>query len=95
MNVASEDSVRAVLANITQLDIVVNCAGIIKRGEELETEVFEQVIAVNLTGTMRVRCQPRTARSPAAASSTPPPCSASSVADWCRATAPARAAWRS
>lgn len=54
MNVASEDSVRAVLAGLTQLDIVVNCAGIIKRGEELETEVFEQVIAVNLTGTMRV-----------------------------------------
>ena len=54
MNVASEESVRAALANITQLDIVVNCAGIIKRGAELETEVFEQVIAVNLTGTMRV-----------------------------------------
>jgi NAD(P)-dependent dehydrogenase (short-subunit alcohol dehydrogenase family) len=55
MNVASEDSVRAALAGITQLDIVVNCAGIIKRGAELETDVFEQVIAVNLTGTMRVR----------------------------------------
>ncbi len=54
MNVASEDSVRAVLAGLSQLDIVVNCAGIIKRGAELETEVFEQVIAVNLTGTMRV-----------------------------------------
>ena len=53
MNVASEDSVRVVLAGLTQLDIVVNCAGIIKRGEELETDVFEQVIAVNLTGTMR------------------------------------------
>nr|WP_198981375.1 SDR family oxidoreductase [Herbaspirillum sp. ASV7] len=54
MNVASEDSVRAVLAGLSQLDIVVNCAGIIKRGAELETDVFEQVIAVNLTGTMRV-----------------------------------------
>ncbi|MDR9838009.1 SDR family NAD(P)-dependent oxidoreductase [Herbaspirillum huttiense] len=54
MNVASEDSVRNVLSGLTQLDIVVNCAGIIKRGEELETDVFEQVIAVNLTGTMRV-----------------------------------------
>ena len=54
MNVASEDSVRTALAGIDKLDIVVNCAGIIKRGAELETEVFEQVIAVNLTGTMRV-----------------------------------------
>ena len=54
MNVASEESVRAALAGLERLDIVVNCAGIIKRGAELETEVFEQVIAVNLTGTMRV-----------------------------------------
>ncbi len=54
MNVASEESVRAALAGLDRLDILVNCAGIIKRGAELETEVFEQVIAVNLTGTMRV-----------------------------------------
>ncbi|MFJ3055693.1 SDR family NAD(P)-dependent oxidoreductase [Herbaspirillum sp. NPDC087042] len=54
MNVASEASVRAALAGLDRLDILVNCAGIIKRGAELETEVFEQVIAVNLTGTMRV-----------------------------------------
>jgi len=54
MNVTSEASVRAALAGIDRLDILVNCAGIIKRGAELETEVFEQVIAVNLTGTMRV-----------------------------------------
>lgn len=54
MNVASEESVRQAIAGIDKLDILVNCAGIIKRGAELETEVFEQVIAVNLTGTMRV-----------------------------------------
>lgn len=54
MNVASEESVRAAIAGIDKLDFVINCAGIIKRGAELETEVFEQVIAVNLTGTMRV-----------------------------------------
>jgi NAD(P)-dependent dehydrogenase (short-subunit alcohol dehydrogenase family) len=33
---------------------VFNCAGIIKRGAEHDLEVFEQVLAVNLTGTMRV-----------------------------------------
>jgi NAD(P)-dependent dehydrogenase (short-subunit alcohol dehydrogenase family) len=54
LNVASADSVNALIAGLTQLDIVVNCAGIIKRGEEHEVEVFEQVIGVNLTGTMRV-----------------------------------------
>jgi len=54
LNVASEDSVRNLFAGIRQLDIVINCAGIIKRGAEHEVEVFEQVIAVNLTGTMRI-----------------------------------------
>src|SRR5450830_405667 len=54
LNVASEDSVKNLFAGIKQLDIVINCAGIIKRGAEHEVDVFEQVIAVNLTGTMRV-----------------------------------------
>jgi NAD(P)-dependent dehydrogenase (short-subunit alcohol dehydrogenase family) len=54
LNVASEDSVRNLFSGIKQLDIVINCAGIIKRGAEHEVEVFEQVIAVNLTGTMRI-----------------------------------------
>lgn len=54
LNVASEDSVKNLFAGIKQLDIVVNCAGIIKRGAEHEVDVFEQVIAVNLTGTMRI-----------------------------------------
>lgn len=46
--------VDAALAGIEQLDIVFNCAGILKRGAEHDLEVFEQVLAVNLTGTMRV-----------------------------------------
>ena len=37
-----------------ELDVVVNCAGIIRRGAELEPEAFEQVVDVNLNGTMRV-----------------------------------------
>ena len=36
-----------------RLDILVNCAGIIRRGAEHDVEVFEQVIDVNLVGTMR------------------------------------------
>lgn len=36
------------------LDIVVNCAGILRRGAELEPDVFAEVVDVNLTGTMRV-----------------------------------------
>ncbi|MEM7696740.1 MAG: SDR family oxidoreductase [Pseudomonadota bacterium] len=37
----------------TRLDGLVNCAGILARGAEYDIEVFEKVIAVNLTGTMR------------------------------------------
>jgi NAD(P)-dependent dehydrogenase (short-subunit alcohol dehydrogenase family) len=53
-DVTSGESVAAALADIDELDIVFNCAGIIKRGAEHDLEVFEQVLSVNLTGTMRV-----------------------------------------
>ncbi|QMV74502.1 SDR family oxidoreductase [Comamonas piscis] len=43
-----------VLADLDELDIVFNCAGIIKRGLEHDVEVFQRVLEVNLTGTMRV-----------------------------------------
>jgi len=49
--------------------IVVNCAGIIKRGAEHEVDVFEQVIAVNLTGTMRICSAPGRCSKPMAAAS--------------------------
>jgi NAD(P)-dependent dehydrogenase (short-subunit alcohol dehydrogenase family) len=35
------------------LDVLVNCAGIIRRVEEHDPEIFAQVIDINLTGTMR------------------------------------------
>ena len=54
LDVSDEASVRRLFAGLRRLDIVVNCAGIIQRGAEHELDVFERVIAVNLTGTMRV-----------------------------------------
>jgi 2-dehydro-3-deoxy-D-gluconate 5-dehydrogenase len=42
-----------VLAGVDRLDAVVCCAGIIRRDEEHDPEVFAQVLDVNLTGTMR------------------------------------------
>ncbi|MGB3555982.1 MAG: SDR family oxidoreductase [Jannaschia sp.] len=36
------------------LHALVNCAGILRRGAEYDLDVFEQVIDVNLTGTMRM-----------------------------------------
>ena len=53
-DVTSAQSLDAALADIDRLDIVFNCAGILKRGAEHDLDVFEQVLAVNLTGTMRV-----------------------------------------
>lgn len=53
-DVTSTDSLEAALSGIDRLDIVFNCAGIIQRGAEHDLEVFEKVLAVNLTGTMRV-----------------------------------------
>ncbi|WP_042302692.1 SDR family NAD(P)-dependent oxidoreductase [Paraburkholderia kururiensis] len=43
----------ALFAPLDSLDVLVNCAGMIRRGEEHEPEVFEQVIDVNLNGTLR------------------------------------------
>jgi NAD(P)-dependent dehydrogenase (short-subunit alcohol dehydrogenase family) len=54
LDVSNPHSVSQLFSGLDCLDIVVNCAGIIRRGAEHELEVFEQVIAVNLTGTMRV-----------------------------------------
>lgn len=45
--------IEALFAPLDSLDVLVNCAGMIRRGEEHEPEVFEQVIDVNLNGTLR------------------------------------------
>jgi NAD(P)-dependent dehydrogenase (short-subunit alcohol dehydrogenase family) len=53
LDVGSNDEVTALFAPLPSLDILVNCAGMIRRVEEHQLDVFEQVINVNLTGTMR------------------------------------------
>jgi NAD(P)-dependent dehydrogenase (short-subunit alcohol dehydrogenase family) len=53
LDVSSNDDVAALFAPLASLDILVNCAGVIRRVEEHQLDVFEQVINVNLTGTMR------------------------------------------
>lgn len=60
LDVTDKAAIEALVADIDQLDALVNCAGILRRLDEYELDVFEQVIAVNLTGTMRmcVACQP-------------------------------------
>ncbi|HXZ06731.1 MAG TPA: SDR family oxidoreductase [Paraburkholderia sp.] len=53
LDVRSSDDIAALFGPLSSLDVLVNCAGMIRRAEEHEIDVFEQVIDVNLTGTMR------------------------------------------
>jgi NAD(P)-dependent dehydrogenase (short-subunit alcohol dehydrogenase family) len=54
LDVSDDASVAALLENVPSLDVLVNCAGMIRRGDEHAIDVFERVIAVNLSGTMRL-----------------------------------------
>jgi NAD(P)-dependent dehydrogenase (short-subunit alcohol dehydrogenase family) len=54
LDVSNDASVAAFLSQAESIDMLVNCAGMIRRSDELSIDVFERVIAVNLSGTMRV-----------------------------------------
>ena len=54
LDVRDGDAVLALVQELGDLDVVVNCAGIIRRGQEHEPEAFAQTVDINLVGTMRV-----------------------------------------
>jgi NAD(P)-dependent dehydrogenase (short-subunit alcohol dehydrogenase family) len=54
LDVRDGAAVNALVSGLVRLDHVVNCAGVIRRGEELEPEVFADVVDINLNGSMRV-----------------------------------------
>src|SRR6476620_4758182 len=54
LDVRDDMAVKALSHSLADLDVVVNCAGVIRRGDELDPDVFEQVVDINLNGTMRV-----------------------------------------
>ena len=55
LDVTRDADVAACIAGFERLDALINCAGIILRdGKEFTVEGFQQVIDVNLTGTMRM-----------------------------------------
>ena len=54
LDVRDRGAVEALVGGLDTLDVAVNCAGIIRRGEELDPDVFASVLDINLTGTMRV-----------------------------------------
>jgi NAD(P)-dependent dehydrogenase (short-subunit alcohol dehydrogenase family) len=54
LDVRDTTAIAELIADLPRLDILVNCAGIIRRGAEHDAEVFAEVLDVNLTGTMRL-----------------------------------------
>lgn len=61
LDVQDGAAVIAAISPLTDLRVVVNAAGIIRREAEHDPEVFQQVIDINLTGTMRVCSAARSA----------------------------------
>ncbi|WP_108661586.1 SDR family NAD(P)-dependent oxidoreductase [Acuticoccus kandeliae] len=66
LDVRDGEAVRGLVESHDRLDVVVNCAGVIRRQEEHDPEVFASVIDINLTGSMRVcaAARPLLAKSP-------------------------------
>jgi NAD(P)-dependent dehydrogenase (short-subunit alcohol dehydrogenase family) len=53
VDVRDETAMADLVRDLPRLDALVNCAGILRRGAEHDLTVFEEVLAINLTGTMR------------------------------------------
>ncbi len=54
LDVSDQAAVDAFAATLTQVDVLVNCAGMIRRMAEYEMPTFLKVLDVNLAGTMRL-----------------------------------------
>ena len=54
LDVRDAAAVAALAAGLGGLDVLVNCAGVIARGRELDPVVFAEVVDVNLNGAMRM-----------------------------------------
>ena len=54
LDVRDAAAIAALTGAMPQLDILVNCAGVIRRGAEHDPAVFAEVLDINLTGTMRL-----------------------------------------
>jgi NAD(P)-dependent dehydrogenase (short-subunit alcohol dehydrogenase family) len=64
LDITDTEAVAAFGATLDRVDVLVNGAGVIRRVEEFDVGVFEAVVDINLTGTMRLAtaCRPALAR---------------------------------
>ena len=53
LDVRNNEAIQSLFAELPRLDVLVNCAGVIRRGAELDPAVFAEVLDINLNGTMR------------------------------------------
>lgn len=53
LDVTNTDAVEAFAASHAHVDVLINCAAITKRGEEMAPDFFSHVLDVNLTGSLR------------------------------------------
>ncbi len=53
LDVTETDAVRTFASRFERLDVLVNCAAITRRGEEMDPEFFAHVLNVNLVGSLR------------------------------------------
>src|SRR5256885_254763 len=54
LDVRDDEGIQTCMQQFARLDILVNCAGVIRRGAEHDPKVFAEVVDINLTGTMRL-----------------------------------------
>jgi NAD(P)-dependent dehydrogenase (short-subunit alcohol dehydrogenase family) len=54
LDVRQIQAVEAIVAAVGELNVVVNCAGVLFRGTEHDPAVFADVVDINLNGTMRM-----------------------------------------
>lgn len=50
---------RSLIAQLPRIDFLINAAGILRRDDEYSIEIFQQVMDVNVTGTMRLCTEAR------------------------------------
>jgi NAD(P)-dependent dehydrogenase (short-subunit alcohol dehydrogenase family) len=60
LDVRDQRGIDALVTRLERLDVLVNAAGIIRRGAEHEPDMFAEVVDINLNGAMRVAtaCRP-------------------------------------